>query len=153
MNNIDFTIRNYNTHDLEAIAEIEKLCFSSPWSLNALNDFIKFPHNRILVATTNNTVVGYITHTCIFDEIQIANVATHPKFRKQGIAFALIENLINSNNNGDVAIITLEVRQSNIPAQNLYTKCNFDVAGTRKNYYSSPTEDAILMNFTFERDF
>ena len=140
-------IRTFKKDDLNEIAIIESLCFSTPWSHNALCDFAGYEHNSILVAEQDNGVVGYITYSCIIDEIQIANVATHPDYRKQDVAKNLVETLKTLNK--DFSIITLEVRQSNIPAQNLYQKCGFEIAGKRRNFYSSPTEDAILMNYTF----
>lgn len=140
-------IRNFQITDLSEIAKIEILCFSQPWSYDALCDFTKYNHNHILVAEKDNKVAGYITYSAILDEVQIANVATHPDFRRQGIGKKLIEALI-SNSNG-CSVITLEVRQSNQPAKNLYAKCGFEITATRKNFYSSPVEDAILMNYTF----
>lgn len=142
-------ITKFDNIDLIEIAEIELLCFSSPWSFNALNEFTKYEHNKILVAKIDSKIAGYVTYTCIFDEIQIANVATHPNYRKQGIAYALIGHLISDGKSNNSALITLEVRTSNIPAINLYKKCGFESCGLRKNYYSYPTEDAILMNYTF----
>ena len=146
--NETISISDYSPNALEAISEIEKECFSEPWSLNALNEFISSAFNNILVLKCDNKVAGYITYTKIFDEIQIANVAVSPNYRRKGFGFMLVSDLIGKAKSEDVQLITLEVRKSNTAAYLLYEKCGFETVGERKNYYSKPTENAILMNYT-----
>ncbi len=149
MNN---TLRFYTYSDLASIAKLEKQCFSEPWSFKALEDFISYPTNNILVCEGENGIVlGYITFSLILDELQIANVAVDTSQRRQGIGQALVSELIKYGDKKDCLIITLEVRKSNIPAIMLYEKCGFSKVGLRKNYYKSPVEDGILMNYTFNR--
>ncbi len=142
-------IRNYVPKDIHRIAEIERLCFSQPWSENALLQFCENPFGRILTVEKDGVVAGYITYCEIFEEIQIANVAVAPDFRRMGMGEMLILNLIKDGELKNAEIITLEVRQSNHPAQFLYEKCGFKVEGKRKNFYSNPKEDAVLMNYTY----
>ena len=139
-------ITDYTKDDLKAIAEIESVSINPPWSYTAICDFTEYDTNKILVAKLDNTVVGYITYSAIIDEVQIANVATHPDFRKQGIGRKMLTALQDMAKKENMAVITLEVRQSNTPAIMLYEKCGYEQVGRRKNYYKNPTEDAILYN-------
>lgn len=141
-------IRQHKNEDLKAIAQIESVSINPPWSYNAICSFSECETSKILVAECENTVVGYITYSVVLDEVQIANVATHPDHRRKGVAQRLLNTLYESSKNANMAVITLEVRQTNIPAIELYTKCGYTEVGRRKNYYKNPTEDAILMNLT-----
>ncbi|MBE6681496.1 MAG: ribosomal-protein-alanine N-acetyltransferase [Ruminococcaceae bacterium] len=141
-------IRQHKKEDLGAIAEIEKLSINPPWSYSAVCSFSECETSRILVAECDGIVAGYITYSVVLDEVQIANVAVHPEYRRKGIAEKLLTTLSESAKLDNMFIITLEVRQSNEPAINLYTKCGYTEVGKRKNYYKNPAEDAILMNLT-----
>lgn len=142
-------IRPHINRDIEQISLIEQECFSQPWSKDALEEFADGAFSGIITAEFNDTVAGYITYTQICDEIQIANVAVSSKFRRQKIATHLIKHLINKGLEDNIEIITLEVRFSNIGAISLYENCGFEKVGTRKNFYSHPTEDALLMNYNY----
>ncbi len=148
MNNIinETEYRFHKSEDLLQIAELEKVIFSLPWSLSALNEFVSHDTGRILVASNGGIVVGYITFNTVLDEIQIANIAVHPSYRRMNIGINLLKMLYESAIVDKMSVITLEVRQSNEPAISLYKKCGYETVGTRKNYYSNPKEDAILMN-------
>lgn len=141
-------IRHHKKEDLMSIAEIESVSINPPWSYGAICSFSECDTSRILVAECENKVVGYITYSVVLDEVQIANVATHPEHRRKGIAQKLLTNLYEMSKSENMALITLEVRQSNIPAIELYLKCGYVEVGRRKNYYKNPAEDAILMNLT-----
>ena len=142
----DLIICHHTNADLQAIADIESLSINPPWSFKAISDFSKYETSRILVAKCNNMVVSYITYSVVVDEMQIANIATHPDFRRLGIAKMLLSSLFEEAKNGNICVITLEVRHTNTPAICLYKKCGFSEVGKRKNYYKNPVEDAILMN-------
>lgn len=144
----DIIISHHTKDDLEAIAEIESVSINPPWSFKAICDFSECDTSRILVAKLDNVVVGYITYSVVLDEVQIANVATHPEYRRRGIGEKLLNFLYDESKASGMYVITLEVRQSNEPAINLYRKCGYDEVGRRKNYYKNPTEDAILMNLS-----
>lgn len=140
-----------NTH-LPQVAEIERLCFSDPWSEKALSESLESPYSRFLVALDGDRVAGYIGLYALSGEGSITNVATHPDYRRQGLGRALIEGAIIVAEKEKLEYITLEVRQSNSPAISLYEKCGFKVMGKRRNFYSSPREDAIIMNYFFDKD-
>lgn len=144
----DIIISHHTKADLEAIAEIESISINPPWSLKAVCDFAECDTSRILVAKIDNTVVGYITYLVVLDEVQIANVATHPIYRRKGIGEKLLTHLFGEAKAENMFVITLEVRESNEPAIRLYKKCNYSEVGRRKNYYKNPTEDALLMNLS-----
>lgn len=144
----DIIISHHTKDDLEAIAEIESVSINPPWSFKAICDFSECDTSRILVAKIDKIVVGYITYSVVLDEVQIANVATHPDFRRKGIGEKILMYLYDEAKEGNMYVITLEVRESNEPAIRLYEKCGYCEVGRRKNYYKNPTEDAILMNLS-----
>ena len=141
-------VSHFEKNELSAIAEIENLSINPPWSYKAICDFSEYDTNRIITAKVDGVVAGYITYSVIIDEVQIANVAVHPDFRRKGIAEKLLRFLIDVAKESNMFVITLEVRNSNIPAIKLYEKCDFSNVGVRKYYYKNPVEDAILMNLT-----
>lgn len=142
----NITYRYFENNDLIQISQIESTSINPPWSFKAICEFAQCKTSKILVASHSKTVLGYITYSVILDEVQIANVAVHESYRQLGIARNLLKTLhANSKFNG-IKLITLEVRESNVAARRLYMRCGYFEVGRRKNYYKSPTEDAVLMN-------
>lgn len=131
---------------LENIAEAEKICIPEAWSREALAEFLSYDYNGAVVAHADGEFAAYLTYSKICDEIQIANVATLPQFRRNGIADKILCKLVNHAQETDVSVITLEVRSENAGAIALYEKHGFTVVGTRKGYYKNPADDALLMN-------
>lgn len=126
------------------IAKLEQLCFADPWTEDGLREELDNICARFLTAVDETgTVAGYIGCHTVLDEGYIANVAVSPDFRRQGIGKKLVQALLAQST--DLSFVTLEVRVSNDPAIRLYTGCGFQPAGTRKKFYSHPTEDALLM--------
>lgn len=142
-------IVSMNHRHLDPMAELEKLCFSLPWSRDMLGDELINSHAVYYVAETDDgRVVGYIGMHVVLDEGYITNVATAPDYRRQGIAALLITKLIETCRDKKLIYITLEVRESNIGAQTLYRKFGFKKIGVRANYYQKPLEDAQIMFLT-----
>ena len=129
--------------------EIDKLSFSSPWSPKEFEKELDNAIAHYFVAEIEGRAVGYGGYWWTFDEAQITNIAVHPEFRKKGIAQANLERMIEEVNDGFVKSLTLEVRKSNIAAQNLYAKMGFVQVGLRPKYYER-TEDAVLMTKEIE---
>lgn len=127
------------------IAELEKQCFSSPWSEKSVSGELTNPLSLWIVAVENNRVVGYVGSQSVLGEADMMNVAVAPEYRRQGVANALIIELISQLTSRDVRSLTLEVRASNVPAIALYEKMDFVHVGRRPNYYSSPKEDALIL--------
>ena len=130
----------------EGVFNVGKLSLKEAWSLDSINKELDNKNAKYIVAVTeNNEVVGFIGLWIVLDEGDITNVAVHPNYRKQKIASLLIEYVINNMKNWNISSLTLEVRKSNIPAQNLYKKFNFNVSKIKKNFYSDNNEDAYIM--------
>jgi ribosomal-protein-alanine N-acetyltransferase len=130
---------------VSAIAELEAVCFSDPWSENSVASELENPLSLWLVAVEGDAVVGYVGSQTVMGETDMMNVAVHPDYRRRGIAKGLIEALIQSLKERDSRCLTLEVRVSNEPAIALYTDFGFAEAGRRRNYYRNPKEDALIL--------
>ena len=132
------------------VAELEKLCFSEPWSEKSVASELSNPLAFWLVAEEDGRVTGYIGSQTVMGETDMMNVAVHPDYRKQGIATALIVGLVEELRNMGSRSLTLEVRSSNEPAKQLYEKLGFAEVGRRKNYYRKPKEDALILRKEWE---
>ena len=135
-----------NSH-INGVYELSKACFSVPWSLDSISYEIENPLAKYIIAENLSTkeVIGYAGVWIVAGEGDITNIAVDPSYRKQGIASSLLMKLFEICRENSCSDITLEVRASNIPAQNLYKKFNFKEEGIRKKYYSDNGEDAIIM--------
>ena len=139
------TIRLLSAFDAAEMAEIEKLCFSLPWSLKSVKGELQNPIARYIGAFDNGKLVGYAGMQTVTDEGYITNIAVVPEHRRQGLADRLLAELLICAAERSLAFVTLEVRESNTPARKLYEKYGFAAVGRRKGYYDLPKEDAILM--------
>ena len=141
-----------NGDHLDEVAELERVCFSTPWSRNMLSEELENDCSAMLVALDGEGhVAGYAGVQVILDEGYITNVAVFPEYRRQGVAAKLLAVFENFARGNKLAFLTLEVRASNAPAIALYRKHGFEEAGRRKNYYTKPAEDAIIMTRYFKR--
>ena len=147
MNNSDNILLCKATRDhIEEIFNINKLAFATPWSINSIEkEIIDNPHALYIIAVKENMVLGYGGLWIILDEGHITNIAIHPNYRRLGIASLVLSTLIEESKDRGINSITLEVRKSNLAAQNLYKQFGFIEEGYRKNYYSDNLEDAIIM--------
>jgi ribosomal-protein-alanine N-acetyltransferase len=135
-----------NGDHLDEVAELERICFSVPWSRNMLAEELDNLLSAFLVALDDNDrVVGYAGLQVVLDEGYITNVAVRPEYRRQGIAGELLAVFHRFAEGNKMAFLTLEVRDSNASARALYTKHGFKEVGVRKNYYDHPKENAIIM--------
>ena len=141
-------VRAADAGDIPAIAMLETLCFSSPWSEGALTDTLNSPHAKLFCADDHGTVIAYGGMYLLGDDADITNIATHPDHRRCGAAAAVLRALIASAKDCGAQALHLEVRESNAPAIALYERFGFAVDGIRKNYYKQPTENAVLMTLS-----
>ena len=133
--------------DLEGVLEVESESFTNPWTREMYAWELQ---NRsvchILVVRTNEcAVAGFCAFWLVFDEIHINNLAMRPSYRAQGIGTALLHHVLAEAKQLGARRATLEVRASNEGARRLYERLGFYVAGTRRNYYSNPVEDALIL--------
>lgn len=142
-------IEKMTSGHLDDVYIIETECFSHPWSRQSLEEELDNETSLFLVAKEENEVIGYIGMSIVIDEGYIFNVAVRESYRNKGVATALINELVTYGKKNNLSFITLEVRKSNLPAISLYSKFGFLKAGERKDYYSNPKENAILMTKYF----
>lgn len=141
----DLEVRELTPEMLGEAAEIERLCFSEPWSPEALLYMCKSPSTHAVAVMIDGRLAAYGGCEFVPPEANIVNIATHPDFRRRGCASAVIDALEEFLASNGVDSIFLEVRVSNAPARALYEGKGFSVVGVRKNYYRFPTEDAAVM--------
>ena len=132
------------------VAELEKICFSDPWSEKSIASELENKLAFWLVALDGDTVAGYIGSQTVMDETDMMNVAVHPDYRRKGIAEALVSGLVDQLKKRRSRCLTLEVRASNDPAKKLYEKLGFSQIGRRPNYYRNPREDALILRKEWE---
>ena len=133
---------------IERILEIEDLSFSSPWSLLAFLEEIKNPISHLWGATENGILSGNICFWMFDREIQLINLAVHPKKRNRGLGHYLLTKMIEACIPKGIPKLWLEVRRSNLAAKRLYEKQGFKAVGRRPRYYTDTNEDAIIMALT-----
>ena len=138
-------IRSVRYSDLDQLTEIEKTCFSLPWTKNSFEKELNNDLAYYQCAEKDGKIMGYMGMWRILDECHITNVAVLPEYRKMGIGTSLINKMIEICKCSEIRAMTLEVRESNFQAINLYNKFGFVAAGKRPGYYLEPVEDAIIM--------
>ena len=138
-----------NEAHVAQIAQLERRCFSDPWSENSIRSELTGRLSLWVVALDGDTVAGYVGSQSVLGESDMMNVAVAPEYRRQGIAQALILELIRRLAQQGNHSLMLEVRASNAPAIALYEKLGFARVGSRPNYYRNPKEDALLMTLRF----
>ena len=132
------------------VAQLEQLCFSAPWSENAVAGELTNSLACWLVAVDGNKVCGYVGSQAVLGEADMMNIAVDPSYRRQGIARNLVEHLISALKESGNYQLTLEVRDSNEPAIGLYLSMGFRQVGRRPKYYTKPTEDALILRKEWE---
>lgn len=143
-------IRTMEPQDVPQIAELEKVCFSDPWSEKSIISELDNPLSCWLVAVSGEQVVGYVGSQTVLDGSDMMNIAVSPDFRRKGFAESLIEALISFLRERGSRCLILEVRASNVPAIALYEKLGFLEIGRRRNYYRNPKEDALILRKEWE---
>jgi ribosomal-protein-alanine N-acetyltransferase len=131
--------------DLTEVCAIEQETFSDPWSEEDFRSSLREANNGYLIAEIDGKVAGYCGYWGIAGEGYIYNVAVKKEYRRQQIGQGMLKNLIASSLDKGIATFTLEVRSSNEAAIQLYQRLGFERAGLRKDFYSKPKEDAVIM--------
>ena len=134
-----------NVQNVDGVCGIEAECFLTPWSKASFVEDLENPLAHYLVALVDDQPAGFIGAWIVFDECHVMNVAVWPEYRHQGIASELLEKMIDDARKKGVLYFSLEVREGNSEAIQLYQKHGFYVNGRRKKYYTDSGEDALLM--------
>ena len=138
------------TEHLDAVAELERSCFTVPWSRNMLAEELDNALSAFLIALDgDDRVVGYAGLQVVLDEGYITNIAVRPDCRRRGVAGQLLDVFERFAEGNRLAFLSLEVRASNYAAIALYGQHGYRGVGRRKNYYEHPKEDAVIMTREF----
>jgi ribosomal-protein-alanine N-acetyltransferase len=141
------TVRPFERRDLPAVVAIEAASFPSPWVAEQFDQELATAWSTILVAeAAGGAVAGFLVYWIVADELQILDVATDPALRRSGIARGLLVEAERRAQAREVALLTLEVRRSNLAALALYLGLGFERAGVRRRYYEEDGEDAIVLH-------
>ena len=139
-------IRKMTLDDLSQVVAIDRVSFSLPWPERSFRfDLTDNPASRCWVAELDGKVVGMIVSWLIVDEVHVATIATHPEYRRRGIAKRLLTHTLQHLKEEGAQSSFLEVRASNFAAQDMYRKFGYEETGLRPRYYKDNDEDAILM--------
>lgn len=143
----EFEICPMTFEDIPVVAEIEKACFSMPWSEKAYEDTLANENAIYLIAKEKITgkIVGMCGVLDILGEGDVSNVAVSEEYRHKGIASSLMQELLDRGTKKGIEAFTLEVRSSNEAAIALYQSFGFESAGVRPRFYEKPVEDALIM--------
>ncbi len=144
-------IQSMTAAHIPAVAALEAVCFSTPWSAAALAQELDNPHAVFFVATDGDEVLGYAGLHHVGDEGYIDNVATYPAARRQGVARALLAAFDAYGREHRLERLTLEVRVSNTAAIALYTGAGYVCDGVRPSFYRKPPEDAAIYSYYFRK--
>ena len=140
------TYRRMTPDDVEAVHAIELATFPTPWTLDSFHyEMRENQYAHYLVAEDENGIIGFCGMWLVIDAAQITNVAVVERMRGQKIGEALMKEAMRVAREGNMDVMSLEVRVTNVVAQNLYRKLGFQDGGIRKGYYTDNGEDALVM--------
>jgi ribosomal-protein-alanine N-acetyltransferase len=132
-----------------AVARVERECFASPWTADGLRAELVSDTAVFLVALLNGILIGYGGMHFVCGEGYFDNIAVLPEFRRQGIGRAIVQALLDFARQHGGAFVSLEVRESNSGAFALYRMLGFRRVGRRRNFYTKPSEDALILTKRF----
>ena len=140
------TYRKMTPDDVEAVHAIELATFPTPWTLDSFHyEMRENQYAHYLVAEDEIGIIGFCGMWLVIDAAQITNVAVVERMRGQKIGEALMKEAMRVAREANMDVISLEVRVTNVVAQNLYRKLGFQDGGIRKGYYTDNGEDALVM--------
>jgi [ribosomal protein S18]-alanine N-acetyltransferase len=142
-----YVIQSLKPADLDAVMEIERLSFKSPWSRQVFAEELARSWAHVdVVRQTTGAIVAFCNYWLVADEVHLLNVATHPQERRMGHASRLLAHVLEYARRAACRLVTLEVRRSNDAAQRLYRRFAFKAVGVRPHYYVDDQEDAVIMS-------
>lgn len=129
--------------DRAAVIALEAGAFANPWTAETFDAMLAAPVSQVYVARTADArIVGFCACWVIDDEVHVNTIAVEPSWRRQGIASALLREILERTN---ARSATLEVRRSNAAALGLYEKLGFKITAVRARYYGNPEEDGLIL--------
>ena len=146
-----FALRPLQPADIPNVLAIEKPSF--PTARSEALHLYELTQNQLayyqaltrIEVTGEETLLGYAGYWTLSDEIHISTIAVNPAMRRQGLGQLLLLNILYLSYDHQASLVTLEVRETNTGARELYKKYRFSEVGRRKRYYRDTGEDAILM--------
>lgn len=141
----DVIFRMMRKEDLPQVAALEENCFSSPWRFQDFEDALEKDYYFYMVAQHEEKIVAMAGLILSPGEADITNVAVAESYRRKQISYRLLQQLMAEGEKRGIMDFTLEVRQQNAPAIALYKKLGFVSEGVRRNFYTNPTDNAIIM--------
>lgn len=144
-----YEIKKATLDMVDDIVNIENISFTVPWSKKTFLEAMESKHISTSVLEEDEAICGFCCMMAIGCEAELLNIAVLPEHRRKGYAALLLEKELLSLSENGVEDVFLEVRESNSPARRLYERFGFCEIGVRKNYYSQPKENAVLMQKKF----
>lgn len=138
-------IEKLKPEEINSVLEIEKICFGDNWTSTPFEREINKDECIYVVAKDSDKIIGYGGAWLIIDEVHITIMAVLPPYRKNKTGQKILQSLLKQGIEKGGKWSTLEVKESNIPAQKLYEKFGFSIKGRRKKYYQHDQEDAFIM--------
>lgn len=131
--------------DVDAVAALEALAFSTPWQADTFRTLLERPGAELHVLDADGELAGYAVLWCILDQGELANIAIREQDRGLGLGGVLLDHVLEVASGRGVRSLFLEVRESNAAAAALYESRGFREIGRRKDYYERPREDARVL--------
>jgi [ribosomal protein S18]-alanine N-acetyltransferase len=141
----EVVVRRLTGHDLPRVMEIERECFSTPWSVATFRSLMRRTDTDLFAAVVDGEVVGYAACWTVIDQSELGNVAVTAEARGGGVGGMLVDAVLETVAARGATDCYLEVRESNTGAQSIYRRRGFEVVGRRRSYYAEPREDALVM--------
>ena len=144
-------LRKMNSMDTLDVYEIEKICYTSPWPLQAFEESLQHHESLVLYLLSSSEVIGFFIGNGVQTEYSVYNIAINPAYQRRGYAYFILNSIIY-NHFKKYENYFLEVRKSNKEAISLYCKLGFRYLYQRKDYYSDPVEDALILRYSLSED-
>ena len=138
-------IRKMDRGHVPQVLEIERACYSAPWSESAFTNEMTSGVSVALVAIAGESVAGYLVGWIVADQVHVANIAVADGHRRRGVGTEMMLRLLEEAVRRGCVSSSLEVRESNLAARSMYSRLGYHAVALRKSYYSSPAEDAVVM--------
>lgn len=144
------TLRPMTSSDLRAVVAIERASFTMAWSVGTFQSLLDRPDSEAWIAERGAELVGYAVYWMVLDEAELGDIAVRPDERRKGVGARLLRHVIRRARSRGARLLYLEVRESNLGAQELYFRHGFRATGRRRRYYVEPVEDALVLSLELD---